>query len=127
MEWELNFQDDNILVVKCNGDFCDDDLRTLVEQFVSDQRWKPDMNIIIDFTGLVIDKINLDDIYSSLDIHREYSNLHSGKLAVINKDYSGFGISSLYENISKGYIKSKYASFIRYADAIDWIREENIT
>ena len=123
MKWEFSFINDNILVSKCAGEFSLDDLQTMAEELVSDSRWKPEKNLIIDFREVIIDKIALDDIYSSLDVHRHFNDSVSGKIAVINKDHIGHGISSLYEIISRQYIKSKYGSFINFDDALKWIRE----
>ena len=123
MDWDVKFQGDNILVLSVRGEFSSGRLRSMVEQLISNQRWRPEKNIIIDFRELIVDKINIDDIYSSLDIHRQFDGLISGKIAVINKDHSGHGLSSLYEEISRQYIKSKYASFISFEDAFEWISE----
>lgn len=123
MEWNFNFQNDNILVVSVMGEYSPVELRTMLDQLISDKRWRPEKNIIIDFRESIVDKINIDDIYSSLDIHRQFDDFVSGKIAVLNKDHSGHGISSLYGEISRQYIKSEYASFISFEDAFEWVSE----
>ena len=121
MDWDFKFQGDNILVLSVRGEFSSARLRSMVEQLMSNQRRRPEKNIIIDLRELIVDKINIDDIYSSLDIHRQFDGLISGNIAVINKDHSGHGLSSLYGEISRQYIKSRYASFLSFEDAFEWI------
>lgn len=125
MDWKYNFQDENILEVNCYNVFTTDDLSTMIEEFISDSRWTPDKNIIMDFRELNLENLSLDELYLSLDIHRQFDNKIFGKVAVVHKSYSGYGISSLYEEISRGRINSKFATFISYEDAVKWINEDD--
>jgi hypothetical protein len=127
MEWKLNFRDDGILEIKSNGTFSIDDFKKLIEEVISDTRWKPGMDTISDLSEVDVKDIKHDDIHSTENIHKQYNDeLGNGKIAAILNTDIGFGLGRTYEAISSRNIKSSIMIFRNYEDGMGWIQGKEI-
>jgi hypothetical protein len=123
MEWKLKFRNDEILEIKSSGTFSVDDFGKLVEEVVSDSRWKPGMNTISDLREVDVKDISKDDIHSVEIVHKQFNDeLGNGKIAAILDTDIGFGLGRTYEAISNKNIKSSLMIFRNYEDGMEWIQ-----
>jgi hypothetical protein len=127
MEWKLNFRDDGILEIKSSGLFCNDDLKKMIEQIISNPKWEKGMNALADFREVDIKKIKFKDIQKTKDIHSQFSDIvGSGKIAAILSSDLGYGLSRSYEAISNRHVKSKMMTFRKYENGMEWIKRGEI-
>lgn len=123
MEWKLNFRDDEILEIRSSGIFSNDDLKKMIEQIVSNPKWKKGMNSIVDFRDVEIKGLKLNDIYKTKDIHAHFSDMvGSGKIAAILNTDLGYGLSRSYEVIANRHVKSRMMTFRDYDNGMEWIQ-----
>ena len=122
MKWTLIFRDDEILEIKAFGSFTNMDLIFMIEQIISDPRWKPGMDAVADFRFVSSYDIKLNDLFLSIKIHKQFENMAGkGRIAVILGDKTSMLLSHAYKIIAFMYMKIKFRSFDDYEAAFKWL------
>ena len=123
MDWELNFRDDDILEMKTFGTFSFDDLTNMIEQVTGNPKWKPGMDVIADFREVDVRGINVKEIYEAKNLHVLYNDkAGEGKIATILSSNLAYGLSRVYQAISRTHVKSQIMTFRDYNNGINWIQ-----
>lgn len=123
MGWTFDFLDNGILEINVKGVFTIDDFRELIQQMISDNRWKPGLNKLFNGKDLDIKILNTNTLYNIGKIQQEFSEeIGGGKLAILVQDAMDYGTGVSYKNIVDKSVESRVMIFLNYDKAIEWLK-----
>ena len=124
MEWKFNFGDDGVIETKVKGVFSLNDLKSLIQQMVSDNNWKPGLNRLFDCRDMDAKALDINTMFNIGKIQQEYKEkIGRGKLAILVKNAGDYGAGISYKDIVNDKAGSKVLVFLNYDKALEWLKE----
>ena len=123
MNWKFDFMDNGILEIKVKGTFAIDEFRKLIQEMISDSRWKPGLNKLFNSKDLDVKILHTNTLYNIGKVQQEFEEeIGGGKLALFVQDAMDYGTGVSYKNIVDKEIESRVKIFLNYDKAIEWLK-----
>jgi hypothetical protein len=127
MNWEYNFVNDrNLLTLRATGKFSVASFEKMIIDILSDKRWLPGMDCLIDHSTLDLSETSSDHIKAAADIHKRYNaQVGQGRIAVVLGSEVDFGLGRMYEMFVESAVLATVRSFRTADEAREWLAEDN--
>lgn len=123
MNWEYNILNDrNLLITRAMGKFSVASFKNMVVEFLSDKRWSPGMDCLVDHSVLDLSETQPADIRVAAEIHKRYdAQIGRGKIAVVFGGEAEFGLGRMYEGLLGSEVLATVRSFRTADEARQWL------
>ena len=125
MKWTIQFDNSgNFVKITCEGQFKVEDSNSLKGELISNPKWQPGMNILLDHRQTGFSGVSADTL-RGLGRQASISNsaFGKGKIAFLMKEERDFGLEPQYELINEDYMCQKMMVFHQEQPAFDRLCE----
>jgi hypothetical protein len=127
MEWRSSFRDDGILEIITSGTFILNDFIEMCEELLSDERWKPGTNCLLDHRNLDLRKVDKTICYNATVIHKKHDEkIGKTKIAVIVRGMAGYGIIREAQGYIWKNVQSEIMPFFDSNEALEWLKKDDM-
>lgn len=125
--WKYNWKIENLkpqsfTKVVIEGDFCPDGHSQMLTDVVSQNHWKPGMNILLDDRKVAFQKTNLEMVRKvSKDFTNFEKKLGRGKTAILMGSLSDFARGRQFEMLTDDKVSTKIQVFMDEKNALSWL------
>jgi hypothetical protein len=127
MNWEYNFViGRNLLIVRATGKFSVASFEKMIIDSISDERWSPGMNCLVDHSALDLSGTYYSELKEAAEIHKKYdSRIGGGRIAVVMGGEENFDKSSMYVTLLESDVHATVKPFRTTDEARHWLAEDN--
>jgi len=128
MNWTFKFHpDDNLLEVIYEGESSVEDSIRAKEAYISDPRWHPGMNILVDFRLTHINPTAIEEIRKTAKFNEEKQEEYGfGRIAYLVKSKHDYGIVRQMISLMEIYTRNEVQPFLSEAEAREWLAVEDL-
>jgi hypothetical protein len=123
MQWEIGFsQDHPLMTIRAWGPAALQGFVDYLTQALADPRWKPQIQVLLDFRELDLATVSSDDMRRLVSFQRPLKeSLSPGKLALVVGRPVDFGMARMWEVLSSE-IGLTQGVFYSLEEAFDWLK-----
>ena len=127
MNWEYNIVSGrNLLIVRAMGKFAVASFEKMIVDIISDKRWSPGMDCLIDHSALDLSGTFNSEIKEAAEIHKRYdSRIGHGRIAVVLGGEEDFDKSRMYVTLLGSDVHATVNSCRTTDEARQWLAEDN--
>jgi hypothetical protein len=124
MNWTMKLIEQiNTVRITSSGIFdADDDLR-LVKDIISQNYWKPGMNMLLDHRGVEFEGTDINLVRRVSEHHKRYeAEIGAGKMALLMKSLTDFARGRQFELLTEYDMEAEIDVFLDEDKALEWLR-----
>lgn len=124
MKYTIEFEVElNTLVIRGMGDVTREGILDFHKDYLSDHRWNPGMNVILEFRQLSFSRFRPADIGFIRDlVIGSKKEIGAGKMAIVISADNDFGLARMWEMSTELFVEFSISVFRELEEAWEWIK-----
>lgn len=124
MNWTIRLvEEGNFVIIETAGHFTGPDNLAMLKDLIEQDYWKTGMNLLVDNRRRDYDDDGMEYIKkSSSNLINKHSAIGCGKIAILMKSVSDFGLGRQFELLTDEEICADVRIFLSDQQALNWIK-----
>lgn len=123
MDWTMKLIEQiNTVRVTSSGTFDSDDDLKLVKDIISQNYWKPGMNMLLDHREVKFEGTDINQLRRVSEHHKKYeAEIGAGKMALLMKSLTDFARGRQFELLTEHDMEAEINVFVDEDKALEWL------
>ncbi len=123
MNWTMKLiEQTNTVRITSDGVFDADDDLELVKEIISQDYWKPGMNMLLDHRQVEFNGTDIDLLRRVSNHHKKYeAQIGAGKMALLMKNLTDFARGRQFELLTEHGMEAKISVFLDEDKTLEWL------